>query len=130
MSIQFTRHIELNVLNEELQSAYRRFSSTETALVKIFDDILLNLDSRKAVLVGLLDLSAAFDTVDHGILLRRLEHSFGISGCALQWFDSYLSNRSFRVVIQDALSDTFDLVCSVPQGSKLGPRLYSQYTRF
>ena len=67
MSTQFTRHIELNVLNEELQSAYRRLSSTDTALLKIFDYILLNLNSRKAVLVGLLDLSAAFDTVDHGI---------------------------------------------------------------
>ena len=80
--------------------------------------------------MSLLDLSAAFDTVDHGILLHRLNHSFGITGSALKWFKSYLTNRSFRVVIRDALSDSFGLVCSVPQGSKLGPRLYSQYTRF
>ena len=124
------RHIELNVLSEELQSAYRGFSSTETALLKIFDDTLLSLDSRQAVLVSLLDLSAAFDTVDHGILLRRLETSFGITGSALKWFESYLKDRSFRVIIKDAMSDTFDIVCSVPEGSKLGPRLYSKYTKF
>ena len=130
VNIQFTRHIETNVLNEELQSAYRQSSSTETALLKIFDDVLLSLDNRQAVLVSLLDLSAAFDTVDHSILLRRLEMSFGVKDTALKWFTSYLNDRTLRVVIDDAMSEIFELVCSVPQGSKLGPRLYSQYTRF
>ena len=124
------RHIQSYTPNEELQSEYCKFSSTETALLKIVDNILVSLASRQAVLVSFSDLSTAFDTVDHGILLCRLELRFGITGSALLWFKSYLSNRSFRVIIKDALSDTFDFVCSVPQGSKLGPCLYSQYTQF
>lgn len=127
---QLNKHLNSNKLFEELQSAYRPFCSTETALIKVLSDALHHLDNRQAVLVALLDLSAAFDTVDHNILIRRLQNTFGINGSALAWFDSYLRGRSFKVVIQDALSDAFHLACSVPQGSILGPRLYTQYTKF
>ena len=74
-----------------LQSAYRVGHSTETALLKVQNDILLNMDRSRVTLLVLLDLSAAFDTVDHQVLLRRLESSFGITGTPLSGFSSYLS---------------------------------------
>ena len=101
------------------------YGSTETALVKIVNDILLDMNRRHVSLLVLLDLSAAFDTVDHTILLRRLETSFGVTGDALKWIVSYLSARSQRVMINGVLSDRFDLSFGVPQGSCLGPLLFS-----
>ena len=73
-----------------LQSAYRRHHRTETALVKVANVILLNMNPQRVTPLVLLDLSATFDTVDHGILFRRLSTSFGIRGRALEWFSSYL----------------------------------------
>ena len=87
----------------------------------------MNLDSQRVTLLVLLDLSAAFDTVDHGVLLNRLSTSFGIRGSALQWFASYLLNRSQRVSFDQNLSDKFNLHCGVPQGSCLGPLLFTIY---
>ena len=75
----------------------------------------------------LLDLSAAFDTVDHGVLLNRLSTSFGVRESALQWFTSYLLNRSQRVSFDQNLSEKFNLQCGVPQGSCLGPLLFTIY---
>ena len=77
--------------------------------------------------MALLDLSAAFDTCDHRILLSRLETQFHISGSALSWFASYLNNRSQRVKINNTLSDPVDLVTGFPQGSGWGPQAYSKY---
>ena len=85
-------------------------------------------NSQHAVLLVLLDLSAAFDTVDHCVLLRRLQTSFGISGAPLDWFKSYLSARSQRVSIPGALSDSLPLNWGVPQGSCLGPLFYIIYS--
>ena len=76
----------------------------------------------------LLDLSAAFDTVNHSLLLSRLENSFGITGTVLQWFHSYLTGRSQFVEINDTKSSVRDLTVGVPQGSVLGPILYLLYT--
>ena len=106
------------------QSAYRRYHSTETALVKVANDILLNM---RVTLLVLLDLSAAFDTVDHGILLRRLNTTFGIRGKVLEWFSSYLLGRSQRILFDGVKSDSFDLRSGVPQGSCLGPLLFVVY---
>ena len=85
------------------------------------------MNSQRVTLLALLDLSAAFDTVDHEILLRRLTTSFGIRGKALEWFSSYLSGRSQRILFDGVTSDNFDLRFGVPQGSCLGPLLFVVY---
>ena len=108
-----------------LQSAYRVDHSTETVLLKVQNDILLNMDRSRVTLLVRLDLSAAFDMVDHQVLLRRLESSFGITGTALSWFSSYLSQRSQRICYEGCTSKTFHLLHGVPQGSCLGPLLFT-----
>ena len=120
-------HLTSHGLYPPFQSAYRKCHSTETALLKVQNDILMNLDSQRVTLLVLLDLSAAFDTVDHGVLLNRLSTSFGVRGSALQWFTSYLLNRSQRVSFDQNLSEKFNLQCSVPQGSCQGPFLFTNY---
>ena len=117
-------------LHESFQSAYKAHHSTETALLTITDDILLSLDrgDNDNVFPLLLVLSAAFNTVNHSLLLSRLENSFGITGTVLQWFHSYLTGRSQFVEINDTKSSVRDLTVGVPQGSVLGPILYLLYT--
>ena len=115
-------------LLEPLQSAYKIYHSTETALLKVQNDILLSLDKGKAVVLVLLDLSAAFDTVDHEILLKRLQTHLGITGSAIEWFRSYLSDRKQTVTIQGSTSSKRNLRYGVPQGSVAGPFLFSVYT--
>ena len=127
VNIQISSHMTTNNSNEKMQSAYKSGHSCETALVKIFNDLLTHLDHNRAVLLTLLDLSAAFDTVDHDILLKRLEITHGISGQALKWIKSYLTGRTTRVCVADAYSDLITLDVGLPQGSQLGPRLYSAY---
>ena len=117
-----------NNLFPTLQSAYRPNHSTETALLKIKNDILMNMDKQNATLLILLDLSAAFDTVDHQILLNRLRTEVGVSGKVLDWFASYLSNRSQKVTVDGALSDRFGIDFGVPQGCCLGPLLFVIYS--
>jgi len=88
-------HLLRSGLYPKLQSAYRRYHSTERALVKVANDILLNMKLQRVTLLVLLDLSAAFDTVDHAILLKRLTTDFGIiGGKALEWLSSYLSGAA------------------------------------
>ena len=122
------RHMNQNNLNEQMQSAYRAFHSTETALTRIHNDILLELDKKKSVLLCLLDLSSAFDTIDHQTLYNILSERLGIKGTALQWFRSYLSQRTQSVTISGDSSASKTLRFGVPQGSVLGPLLYTIYT--
>ena len=97
-------------------------------VLKVQNDILRAVDDNKSVILLLLDLSSAFDTVDHLILLSRLSHRFGIKGNALAWFDSYLKSRKQFVQIEDCQSSQRCLAHGVPQGSVLGPLLYLLYT--
>ena len=129
--VQLNNYLTVNGLHESFQSAYKARHSTETALLTITDDILPSLDRARGggnVFLLLLDLSAAFDTVNHSLLLSRLENSFGITGTVLQWFQSYLTGRSQFVEINDTKSSVRDLTVGVPQGSVLGPILYLLYT--
>ena len=114
-------------LYEPFQSAYRAGHSTETAVVRVQNDILEAIDGGKCVFLVLLDLSAAFDTVSHDILLDRLSTDSGISGSALSWISSYLTNRTQSVLVSGKYSDPAHLRYGVPQGSVLGPALFSDY---
>ena len=120
-------HLAENDLYPLLQSAYRKQHSTEMALLKVVNDIVYNMNHRHVTLLVLLDLSAAFDTLDHKILQQRLETSFGITDSALMWFKSYLSDRSQHVIVDGACSVSIDLSHGVPQGSCLGPLLFTIY---
>ena len=119
--------MEYNNILEKLQSGFRTRHSTESALLKVHNDILTSLDAKKPVLLVLLDLTATFDTVDHSILLARLAQHVGLQGSVLQWFRSYLTGRTFSVKIGDLYSSSAPLFSGVPQGSILGPVLFSLY---
>ena len=95
--------------------------------MRVQNDLLVALDKDGGVILMLLDLSAAFDTIDHNILFRRL-YNLGIRGPALSWFRSYLSGRTQSVVIGDIKSASRNLPYGVPQGSVLGPILFTIYT--
>jgi hypothetical protein len=110
------------------QSAYRPFHSTETAVLRVLSDLLLAVDQGEVAALVLLDLSAAFDTVDHNILLRRLRSTYGFNGAVLKWFQSYLHGRSQCVRRGSSRSASTLLFCGVPQGSVLGPILFILYT--
>ena len=122
-------HLTKNNLNIDYQSAYKKKFSTETLLIRIVNDLLIAADENKATVVMLLDLSAAFDTVDHQKLLNILEREIGISGLALKWFKSYLSGRCQRVRINGTESVEIIIKFGVPQGSVLGPILFNIYIR-
>lgn len=125
---QISSYLDTHGLNEIFQSAYKRHHSTETALLRVQNDILKAIDNNCSVILLMLDLSAAFDTVDHAILLHRLQSHFGITGNALKWFESYLSERHQCVYINGTKSSWHDLLFGVPQGSVLGPILFTLYT--
>ena len=126
---QLNDHLQKNGLHEPLQSAYKADHSTETALLKVMNDCLTGCDTGHVCLLSLLDLSSAFDTIDHQILLKRLEKTFGIRNNALIWFESYLQNRKQSVVVNGVKSECYNLKYGVPQGSVLGPILFSLYMK-
>lgn len=124
---QLYEYLHSNSLFEVFQSGFRAHHSTETALLRVTNDLLLAADSGLLSVLVLLDLSAAFDTIDHGILLHRLESLLGISGTALAWFRSYLSDRYQFVHVHNISSLHTRVQYGVPQGSVLGPILFILY---
>ena len=126
---QLNEHLNQNNLLSPLQSAYRPNHSTETALLRIANDLLTAMDNNKICILTLLDLSAAFDTIDYQILLTRLQHSSGISRPALSWFSSSLCSRTHAVTINSLQYEHTTLHYGVPQGSVLGPVFFIFYTQ-
>ncbi|XP_076844395.1 uncharacterized protein LOC143489331 [Brachyhypopomus gauderio] len=124
---QLCLYLHRHHIFEKFQSGFRPHHSTETALVKVTNDLLLASDQGYVSLLVLLDLSAAFDTIDHRILLERLERWVGVSGTALSWFHSYLTNCYQFVELNNIPSKRTKVKYEVPQGSILGPLLFTLY---
>ena len=126
---RLNNHMLVNNLHIHQQSGYKKNHSTETLLIRIVNDLLIASTESKATVVMLLDLSAAFDTVDHNVLLSILEKELGISGKALKWFRSFLFGRCQKVHISGEESHDIIILFGVPQGSVLGPVLFNIYIR-
>lgn len=111
---QLSSFLDTHNILDKYQSGFRAFHSTESALLKVFNDVLLAADSGKSTVVILLDQSAAFDTVDHTILLNRLKTCVSIQGSALTWFASYLESRSYSVMLGNKYFSPATLTCGIP----------------
>ena len=125
---QLHEFLHINNILPENQSAYRPNHSTETCLTAVLNDLLGFLDKGKIGLLFMLDLSAAFDTVNHEVLINDL-NDLGIRGDVLKWITEYLRGRSFHVQINRKFSQKIPLNQGVPQGSVLGPILFLLYVR-
>ena len=123
--LQFNNHCTVNNLLPDYQSAYREHFSCETALVKLMDDILWNMEAKETTVVVVIYLSAAFDTVDHDVLLDVLNNRFGLDGNTQDWIDSYLRPRKFKVNIGQNYSEEIDVNFQFPKAAFL-VQLYIQ----
>ena len=112
----------------KFHSAYRRFHSCKTALLHVQNDIFVSLDAGRSTALHLLDLLAAFDKIDHNILLYHLQYWFGFSSTALNLLSLFLPGRSQNVVTSKLKSQPNLLEYGAPQGSMLGPLLYFLYS--
>ena len=110
---QLLVHSEKNAPLPKFQSGFRKYHLTETALLKVQNDILMSMDNKEVTLLVLLDLIAALDTTEHSILPNILQQDFGVVGTALNWFDSFLSGRKQRIFVGDKTSHDFNLNCGV-----------------
>ena len=128
MAKQLNSYLDSEGFSNVNQCAYRRLHSTETALLKIQNDITVSMDFGKAVALTLLDHSVTFNTSDHNILLNCLKDWFSVDGTVLKWIKLYLSNRRQKVKIGNSFSDAFSLPYGVPQDSVLHPLIFILYT--
>ena len=124
---QLQDHLYSQKLLPQYQCSYRANFAMETLLVKLVDDILNRMESQEVTALVALDLSAAFDTVDHDLLLVILKSYFGVDGTPLALIKSYLDHRSFQVQVGTALSQSIEVPYAIPQGSLLGPVLFICY---
>ena len=127
IAIQIHKHLSKTGIIDDFQSAYKAGHSCETALLRVFNDIASTIGKGNGNLLVLLDLSAAFDTIDHVILFAILKKYIGFDGTALKLIMSYFSDRTQRVQIDGILSEFASIVCGVPQGSVLGPLKFCLY---
>ena len=125
VAAQIVCHLEQHLISEPFQSAHWKLHFTDTALTYVANDILCALDRRESVFLVLLDLSTAFDAVDHKLLLTRLEDRVGHSGQVQDWATSYLTGRHQYVTLSGSSSEPRPLTCGVPQGSVLGPIFFT-----
>jgi len=125
---RFAEHSAMHSLLPVQQSAYRPHHSTETALLSVHNGLVRSVDNGRVSLLVLLDLSAAFDTVDHQLLLSVLAKRFSLDSTVLGWFESYLTDRTQIFTYKGEQTSSFPVDCSVPQGSVLGPRCFVSYT--
>ena len=126
--LQIEKYLSSNDLLPSMQSGFRRGHSTETAVLKVYNNALIASDKGEIPCLLLLDYSAAFDTVDHKILLTILEESFGISGLVLAWIRSFLTDRHQIFQVGPDRSPMVVVLYGLPQGTILGPQMYILYT--
>ena len=129
VALQLGDHMNINSLHVPFQSGYKSKHSCETLLLKLTNEVFNNMDTKSCSILLLLDLSAAFDTVDHVHLLSILFHEIGLRGKVFDWFTSYLIGRRQAVNIKGCKSEYKELSYGVPQGSVLGPVLFNIYVR-
>ena len=126
---QVSSYINSHNLCNTCQSAYRPGHSTETALPRVVNDLFLSLNKGNISVLALLDLSSAFDTIDHPILVHRLHTDFGFTDAVLQWLSRYLTDRTHYVSLSNNCSAFTPVHSGVPHGSVIGPMLFTMYTK-
>ena len=126
---QVSSYLNSRNLCNTCQSAYRSGHSTETALLKVVNDLFLTLNKGNISVLALLDFSSTFDTIDHPILVHRLHTDFGFTDTVLQWFSSYLTDRTHYVSLSNHYSAFAPVHTEVPQGSVLGPMPFTVYIK-
>ena len=118
--------MDKNCLISECQYGFRSGCSTSNALMELIEEISSSLDNKKATIGVFIDLKKAFDTIDHTLLIRKLDH-YGIHGLSNNWVKSYLEGREQFVQVDEYRSNVSEILCGVPQGSVLGPKLFILY---